>query len=176
MYVCALESFYDTFHTVADMMYFCQMLALVETLNAAIGVTNSPVLPALIQFLGRNFILFLVFGTMEEMQNKAVVFFVFYSWSAIEIFRCVQMLAHRWSVCCCFAWSFIWFGTRITHARIPVSSALCSAKSDRFKAQIRAQTVGPKENQRMKDPFHYKFRVSLLCCKDPRPTRREGST
>jgi hypothetical protein len=49
LYACALESFYDTFHNVADMMYFCQMLALVETLNAAIGVTSTPVLPALIQ-------------------------------------------------------------------------------------------------------------------------------
>uniref|UniRef100_A0A8C9LXQ5 Very-long-chain (3R)-3-hydroxyacyl-CoA dehydratase n=1 Tax=Piliocolobus tephrosceles TaxID=591936 RepID=A0A8C9LXQ5_9PRIM len=82
-----LRSFYDTFHTVADMMYFCQMLAVVETINAAIGVTTSPVLPSLIQLLGRNFILFIIFGTMEEMQNKAVVFFVFYLWSAIEIFR-----------------------------------------------------------------------------------------
>ncbi|ERE75712.1 3-hydroxyacyl-CoA dehydratase 3 [Cricetulus griseus] len=86
-FILGKESFYDTFHTVADMMYFCQMLALVETLNAAIGVTSSPVLPTLIQFLGRNFILFIIFGTMEEMQNKAVVFFVFYSWSTIEIFR-----------------------------------------------------------------------------------------
>lgn len=68
-------------------MYFCQMLAVVETINAAIGVTTSPVLPSLIQLLGRNFILFIIFGTMEEMQNKAVVFFVFYLWSAIEIFR-----------------------------------------------------------------------------------------
>ncbi|CAO2634600.1 Very-long-chain (3R)-3-hydroxyacyl-CoA dehydratase 3 [Lemmus lemmus] len=86
-FILGKESFYDTFHSVADMMYFCQMLALVETLNAAIGVTSSPVLPSLIQFLGRNFILFIIFGTMEEMQNKAVVFFVFYSWSTIEIFR-----------------------------------------------------------------------------------------
>ncbi|KAF3830622.1 hypothetical protein GH733_004441 [Mirounga leonina] len=81
------QSFHDTFHTLADMMYFCQMLSVVETINAAIGVTKSPVTPSLIQLCGRNFILFIIFGTMEEMQNKAVVFFVFYSWSAIEIFR-----------------------------------------------------------------------------------------
>lgn len=37
--------------------------------------------------MGRNFILFVVFGTLEEMQNKPVVFFVFYLWSTIEIFR-----------------------------------------------------------------------------------------
>lgn len=53
------------------------------------------------QFLGRNFILFIIFGTTEEMQNKAVVFFVFYSWSAIEIFRWVEILAPLWSGCCC---------------------------------------------------------------------------
>ncbi|KAF0886013.1 HACD3 dehydratase, partial [Crocuta crocuta] len=80
-------SFYDTFHTLADMMYFCQMLSVVETINAAIGVIRSPVIPCLIQLFGRNFILFIIFGTMEEMQNKAVVFFVFYTWSAVEIFR-----------------------------------------------------------------------------------------
>uniref|UniRef100_A0A2K6EUK2 Very-long-chain (3R)-3-hydroxyacyl-CoA dehydratase n=1 Tax=Propithecus coquereli TaxID=379532 RepID=A0A2K6EUK2_PROCO len=86
-FILGKESFYDTFHTVADMMYFCQMLAVVETINAAIGVIKSPVLPCLIQLLGRNFILFIIFGTMEEMQNKAVVFFVFYLWSTVEIFR-----------------------------------------------------------------------------------------
>lgn len=81
------ESFYDTFHSMADMMYFCQMLSVVETINAAIGVTSSPLLPSLIQLLGRNFILFIILGGLEEMQSKAVVFFVFYSWSSIEIFR-----------------------------------------------------------------------------------------
>uniref|UniRef100_A0A8C3X0A7 Very-long-chain (3R)-3-hydroxyacyl-CoA dehydratase n=1 Tax=Catagonus wagneri TaxID=51154 RepID=A0A8C3X0A7_9CETA len=86
-FILGKESFYDTFHTVADMMYFCQMLSVVETINATIGVTKSPVIPSLIQLLGRNFILFIIFGTMEEMQNKAVVFFVFYMWSTAEIFR-----------------------------------------------------------------------------------------
>ncbi|XP_015228846.1 PREDICTED: very-long-chain (3R)-3-hydroxyacyl-CoA dehydratase-like [Cyprinodon variegatus] len=36
---------------------------------------------------GRNVILFVIFGSLEDMQNKAVVFFVFYLWSSIEIFR-----------------------------------------------------------------------------------------
>ncbi|CAK6432134.1 unnamed protein product [Pipistrellus nathusii] len=86
-FILGKESFYDTFHSIADMMYFCQMLAVVEAINAAIGVTKSPVIPSVIQLFGRNFILFIVIGTMEEMQNKAVVFFVFYLWSTIEIFR-----------------------------------------------------------------------------------------
>lgn len=39
------------------------------------------------QVAGRNVILFVIFGSLEEMQNKPVVFFVFYLWSTIEIFR-----------------------------------------------------------------------------------------
>lgn len=42
---------------------------------------------------------------MEEMQNKAVVFFVFYLWSTIEIFRWVEILAPFWR-CCCLDWKF----------------------------------------------------------------------
>ncbi|XP_061531914.1 very-long-chain (3R)-3-hydroxyacyl-CoA dehydratase isoform X2 [Phycodurus eques] len=81
------DSFYDTFHTISGVMFFCQILAAVEVLNAAFGVVRTGVIPTLIQVLGRNFILFVIFGCLEEMQNKPVVFFVFYLWSAIEIFR-----------------------------------------------------------------------------------------
>uniref|UniRef100_A0A5F8H3P5 Very-long-chain (3R)-3-hydroxyacyl-CoA dehydratase n=1 Tax=Monodelphis domestica TaxID=13616 RepID=A0A5F8H3P5_MONDO len=87
LFILGKDSFYDTFHTMADMMYFCQMLAVVEIINALLRVTRSPVIPTLIQFFGRNVILFVVIGSLEEMQSKAVVFFVFYLWSAIEIFR-----------------------------------------------------------------------------------------
>ncbi|MBN3306607.1 HACD3 dehydratase, partial [Amia calva] len=98
-----LDSFYDTFHTIADMMYFCQILAVVEVVNPAIGLVKTGVIPAMIQVhptaaalipvccplqvVGRNVILFVIFGSLEDMQNKAVVFFVFYLWSIIEIFR-----------------------------------------------------------------------------------------
>ncbi|XP_077372907.1 very-long-chain (3R)-3-hydroxyacyl-CoA dehydratase isoform X1 [Festucalex cinctus] len=81
------DSFYDTFHTISGVMFFCQILAAVEVLNAAFGVVKTGVMPTFIQVLGRNFILFIIFGCLEEMQNKPVVFFVFYLWSAIEIFR-----------------------------------------------------------------------------------------
>ena len=46
-----------------------------------------PAVVCLLQVVGRNFILFIIFGSLEEMHNKPVVFFVFYPWSAIEIFR-----------------------------------------------------------------------------------------
>ncbi|XP_043379502.1 very-long-chain (3R)-3-hydroxyacyl-CoA dehydratase 3 isoform X2 [Chelonia mydas] len=81
------HSFYDTFHTIADMMYFCQMLAFIEILNSLVGIVRSPFIPSFLQVLGRNFVLFIVLGNVEEMQSKAVVFFVFYCWSITELFR-----------------------------------------------------------------------------------------
>ncbi|XP_027322403.3 very-long-chain (3R)-3-hydroxyacyl-CoA dehydratase 3 [Anas platyrhynchos] len=87
LFILGKDSFYDTFHTISDMMYFCQTLALMEVVNALIGLVRSPLIPAIIQVFGRNFILFVVLGSLEEMQSKAVVFFVFYFWSIIELFR-----------------------------------------------------------------------------------------
>ncbi|XP_076588765.1 very-long-chain (3R)-3-hydroxyacyl-CoA dehydratase isoform X2 [Chaetodon auriga] len=87
LFIFGKDSLYDTFHTISDVMFFCQILAAVEVLNAAFGVVRTGVIPALIQVVGRNFILFIIFGSLEEMHNQPIVFFVFYLWSAIEIFR-----------------------------------------------------------------------------------------
>ncbi|KAL7854756.1 hypothetical protein SRHO_G00169460 [Serrasalmus rhombeus] len=37
--------------------------------------------------MGRNVILFRVFGSLSEMQGRSVVFYVFYLWSCMEVFR-----------------------------------------------------------------------------------------
>lgn len=87
LFILGQDSFYDTFHTIADMMYFCQMMAVAEVINPLVGLVKTGVFPAMIQVVGRNVILFVIFGSLEEMQNKSVVFFVFYLWSTIEIFR-----------------------------------------------------------------------------------------
>uniref|UniRef100_A0A8C2WFK7 Very-long-chain (3R)-3-hydroxyacyl-CoA dehydratase n=1 Tax=Cyclopterus lumpus TaxID=8103 RepID=A0A8C2WFK7_CYCLU len=87
LFIFGRDSLYDTFHTISEVMFFCQILAAVEVLNAAFGVVRTGVIPTLIQVVGRNFILFIIFGSVEEMHNQPVVFFVFYLWSAIEIFR-----------------------------------------------------------------------------------------
>lgn len=81
------DSLYDTFHSMSDVMFFCQTLAVVEVLNAAFGIVRTGVIPTLIQVVGRNFILFIIFGCLEEMHHQPVVFFVFYLWSAIESVR-----------------------------------------------------------------------------------------
>lgn len=87
LFIFGQDSLYDTFHTISDVMFFCQILASVEVLNAAFGVVRTSVTPTLIQVVGRNFVLFIIFGSLEEMHHRPVVFFVFYLWSAIEIFR-----------------------------------------------------------------------------------------
>lgn len=87
LFVIGQDSLYDTFHSMSDMMFFCQILASVEVLNAAFGVVKTGVVPTLIQVVGRNFVLFIIFGSLEEMHNRPVVFFVFLLWSAIEVFR-----------------------------------------------------------------------------------------
>lgn len=87
LFIFGQDSLYDTFHTMSDAMFLCQTLAAVEVLNAAFGVVKTGVVPTFIQVVGRNFILFIIFGSLEQMHNKPVVFFVFYPWSAIEIVR-----------------------------------------------------------------------------------------
>ncbi|NXT16953.1 HACD3 dehydratase, partial [Prunella fulvescens] len=87
-FLCLTDSFYDTFHTISDMMYFCQTLAIMEIMNSLIGLVRSPVIPSVVQVIfGRNFVLFVILGSLEEMQSKPVVFFIFYFWSIIELFR-----------------------------------------------------------------------------------------
>ncbi|XP_048887207.1 very-long-chain (3R)-3-hydroxyacyl-CoA dehydratase isoform X1 [Brienomyrus brachyistius] len=102
LFILGQDSLYDTFHTIADMMYFCQILAVVEVVNPALGIVRTGLMPPLIQLVGRNVILFVIFGSLEDMQNKAVVFFVFYLWSIIEIFRypyyMLACISTEWSV------------------------------------------------------------------------------
>ncbi|XP_072258718.1 very-long-chain (3R)-3-hydroxyacyl-CoA dehydratase 3 [Pyxicephalus adspersus] len=87
LFILGKDSFYDTFHTMSDMMYFCQTLAVLEIVNPLIGLVKTGVVPAVIQALGRNFILFIILGQIDDMQSKSVVFFIFYLWSTIEVFR-----------------------------------------------------------------------------------------
>ncbi|OCT86747.1 very-long-chain (3R)-3-hydroxyacyl-CoA dehydratase 3 [Xenopus laevis] len=87
LFILGQDSFYDTFNTMGDMIYFCQTLAILEIINPLIGLVKTGVAPALIQVLGRNFIIFFILGQLDEMQTKAIVFFILYLWSSIEIFR-----------------------------------------------------------------------------------------
>ncbi|XP_029624313.1 very-long-chain (3R)-3-hydroxyacyl-CoA dehydratase isoform X3 [Salmo trutta] len=49
LFILGQDSFYDTFHTIADMMYFCQMMAVAEVINPLVGLVKTGVFPAMIQ-------------------------------------------------------------------------------------------------------------------------------
>ncbi|KAI4888514.1 hypothetical protein NFI96_024610 [Prochilodus magdalenae] len=93
---------YTAFSSCAAVLYSCQILAVLEVVNAALCLIRTPVLPTMIQarltrtplVMGRNLILFVVFGSLTEMQGRSVAFYIFYLWSSMEVFRCLfQMLA-----------------------------------------------------------------------------------
>lgn len=79
------DSLYDTFHTISDVMFFCQILALVEVLNAAFGVVKTGVIPTLIQ-VWDGFFCFVFF--LPEFKFPKVT-----DWAPIHIF----CLCTRWS-------------------------------------------------------------------------------
>uniref|UniRef100_UPI00398EEB4C very-long-chain (3R)-3-hydroxyacyl-CoA dehydratase n=1 Tax=Pristiophorus japonicus TaxID=55135 RepID=UPI00398EEB4C len=87
LFVLGQDSLFDTFHEVGDVMNFCQIFAVLEVINPLLGLVKTGLVPAVIQVVGRNMILFVVIGSQVEMQNKAAVFAVFYLWSIIEMFR-----------------------------------------------------------------------------------------
>lgn len=78
------DSLYDTFHTISDVMFFCQILALVEVLNAAFGVVKTGVIPTLIQVWDG----FFLFCFLPEFKFPKVT-----DWAPIHIF----CLCTRWS-------------------------------------------------------------------------------
>lgn len=108
---------------------------------------------------------------MEEMQNKAVVFFVFYLWSTIEIFRWVEMLGwclnpspldqlSSWERCW-LTQSLIWFGIKDPPLE-SVAAAMCSANVrqscfklplDRSASLGTGEQEGPREMKRPIFPF-----------------------
>jgi hypothetical protein len=78
------------------------------------------------------------------MQNKAVVFFVFYAWSATEIFRwvempqCLNMVLSGSALFLrkfCLGQHSIWFGTTVMYLeRSDDISVLCRVEADGFKS------------------------------------------
>ncbi|GCC21521.1 very-long-chain (3R)-3-hydroxyacyl-CoA dehydratase [Chiloscyllium punctatum] len=87
LFVFGRDSLFDTFHAVGDVMNVCQLFAILEVINPLLKLVKTELVPAVIQVIGRNMILFVVIGSQVEMQNKAAVFVVFYLWSIIEMFR-----------------------------------------------------------------------------------------
>lgn len=65
------DSFYDTFHTTADMMYFCQMMAVLEVVNPLLGLVKTGFFPAMIQVIHVCFYLTFIYQSVAPNPDLA---------------------------------------------------------------------------------------------------------
>ncbi|CAK9808848.1 Very-long-chain (3R)-3-hydroxyacyl-CoA dehydratase [Anthophora quadrimaculata] len=77
----------ETYRTVGNAMKFIQLLQFLEVLHSLFGYTKSSTLMSLVQVGGRIFILFTMIEAEPRMQTKPVVFYLFFVWSTVEVFR-----------------------------------------------------------------------------------------
>lgn len=76
------DSFYDTFHTTADIVYFCQMMAVLEVINPLLGLVKTGVFPAMIQ----------VISVEAFPPISVVIFFIFFNYTTEKSCTCAPHL------------------------------------------------------------------------------------
>lgn len=81
------NSMEGTYQAVGSAMKFCQLMQFMEIMHPLFGYTKGGVLAPLLQVSGRAFVLFALIEAEERMQDKPVVFYLFFIWSAIEVVR-----------------------------------------------------------------------------------------
>uniref|UniRef100_UPI00398E89E9 very-long-chain (3R)-3-hydroxyacyl-CoA dehydratase 4 n=1 Tax=Pristiophorus japonicus TaxID=55135 RepID=UPI00398E89E9 len=81
------DSLVDTYHTIGDVMCFCQLLSILELIHILTSIEQSPFLPRFLQVTARNVILFVVITSQEEMQSKLVVWALFSLWSTLDVIK-----------------------------------------------------------------------------------------
>ncbi|CAF1366794.1 unnamed protein product [Adineta steineri] len=77
----------NAYRLVENPIKLCQSLAVLETIHPLIGFTKGDWTSPLIQFLGRNLILFVVINFNNEIKASPVVPCLFLVWSFVELFR-----------------------------------------------------------------------------------------
>ncbi|KAJ8262542.1 hypothetical protein GJAV_G00167590 [Gymnothorax javanicus] len=77
----------DTFYTVGVVVSLCQLMSVLELFHIADGLEKAELLPRFIQVLERNFVLFVVIISQEEVQSKSVVCILFFLWSTLDLSR-----------------------------------------------------------------------------------------
>ncbi|XP_015112087.1 very-long-chain (3R)-3-hydroxyacyl-CoA dehydratase isoform X1 [Diachasma alloeum] len=81
------DSMPETYSSVGSVMRFLQLLQFLEVMHPMFGYTKGNPLLAFVQVGGRAFVLFLMIEAEPRMQTKPVVFYLFFVWSLIEVFR-----------------------------------------------------------------------------------------
>jgi len=75
------------FATVGDIFKFLHLLMFLEVLHPLFGYTKGSILESFLQVTGRNIWILLLIGGEERMQTKPVVFYLFMTYSVIELVR-----------------------------------------------------------------------------------------
>ncbi|XP_069782886.1 very-long-chain (3R)-3-hydroxyacyl-CoA dehydratase 4 isoform X1 [Narcine bancroftii] len=81
------DSLVDTYYAIGAVMCYCQLLSNLELIHLLTGIEQSPCLPRFLQVTERNVILFVVLSSQEEMQNKHIVWAVFFLWNTLDVIR-----------------------------------------------------------------------------------------
>ncbi|XP_020359857.1 very-long-chain (3R)-3-hydroxyacyl-CoA dehydratase 4 isoform X1 [Oncorhynchus kisutch] len=82
----------DTFYAVGVVMSLCQLLSVLELFHIADGIEKARLLPRFVQVMTRNFLLFMVIVSQEEIQSKPVVCAQFYLWNILDLLRYPHVL------------------------------------------------------------------------------------
>jgi len=77
----------ECWKTVGNIFKFLHLLMYLEVLNPLFGYTKGSVVEAALQVTGRNIWIFALIDSEPRMQTKPVVFYLFMTYSIIEIFR-----------------------------------------------------------------------------------------
>jgi len=77
----------ECWSTVGDLFKVLHVLMYLEVLNPLLGLTKGSVPTAMIQVSGRNIFLWILIGNEERMQSQNFVFYLFMTYSSIEVFR-----------------------------------------------------------------------------------------
>ncbi|KAH3831120.1 hypothetical protein DPMN_104382 [Dreissena polymorpha] len=75
------------FELVGTQMMFCQATAVLEIIHPLIGLVKTGVVAPVMQVGGRGFILFLLILQDVRLQIAPVVWYLFMTWSAVELVR-----------------------------------------------------------------------------------------
>ncbi|XP_059159418.1 very-long-chain (3R)-3-hydroxyacyl-CoA dehydratase 3-like [Physella acuta] len=75
------------FEGVGTQMMTCQALATLEIFHSLLGLVKSNVLMALVQVLGRNFILFILILQEPRLQISSCCWYLFAVWALAEVIR-----------------------------------------------------------------------------------------
>ncbi|ELT88670.1 hypothetical protein CAPTEDRAFT_144144 [Capitella teleta] len=81
------ESKPGTYEAVGPQLIICQLTAVLEVIHPLLGWVKTGALMPFLQVGGRNLILFGILMQEPEMQTKGIVWWLFVTWSCVEIVR-----------------------------------------------------------------------------------------